>query len=321
MIKKYLFVLLLFPGLSELNAQCGSLINSGLLPAPGDTIQSFVPYIDSTGAFMDGGFQVGDHVNDFILYDTANAPYQLSQLLATGKPVFLTTGSFTCPAYRSSMDQVLPDLVAMFGTQVIFLNIYTLEAHPLSPDISPLSGIVNVPPQNYADSALLHQHVTYGDRMNAVATSMAALGAPCKVLLDGPGNEYWSAFGPSPNNGYLITQNGWVFSKYGWLHQNKPQAILDINMLLNTTGIIPISQSAFLGVFANPGNEETLATSISDVPVRMEIRAINGQLVSAQTIMPGESFSLGAALRSDGTYIIELVTDERRETIRFVKSR
>lgn len=322
MIKKLLLVLLSIPPTLSAQVQLGPCINSGALPAPTDSTLPYTVYIDTSSQFLSGGFQIGDVVDDFILFDTASVQYRLSQILNSGMPVFLTSGSYTCPAYRYTMDQVIPDLVAMFGQQVVFLNVYQLEAHPVTPDVSPYSGAVHTTSQNYTENILMLQEVTYGERRSRAMSSMVAMGAPCPVLLDGPGNEYWNTFGPSPNNGYLITKDGWVFNKYGWMSQNKAQAIQDINLLLNTTGLVADhNEPSWIVPLANPGNSFTMLTSTSGEPFRLRVTDSAGKLVLEQTIQPYTSFVLGEALRSDGTYFIAILAAEHRETLTFIKTK
>lgn len=322
MIKRILPALCLLPFILTAQVQLGPCINNGLLPAATDSIQPYSVYIDTSSQFLQGGFQIGDVVDDFILFDTASTQYRLSQILNSGKPVFLTSGSYTCPAYRYTMDQVIPDLVAMFGQQVVFLNIYQLEAHPVTPDVSPYSGTVQTTSQNYTENILMLQEVTYGERRSRAMNSMVAMGAPCPVLLDGPGNEYWNTFGPSPNNGYLITKDGWVFNKYGWISQNKALAIQDINQLLNTTGLIANHNNlSWIAPMANPGNSFTMLTSTSSQPFRLRVTDSAGRLVLEQTIQPYASFVLGEALRSEGTYFVAILAAEHRETFTFIKAK
>lgn len=321
MLRLLLVGLFILPGFLIGQVQLGPCLESGQLPLATDSIQPVVPYIDTTSTYMSGGFQVGDIVNDFILFDTGSTPYQLSQLLNSGKPVFLTSGSYSCPAYRYCMNQVIPDLVAMFGSQVIFLNIYQVEAHPVTPDLSPYSGTVYTTAQNYTDNVLLLQERVYGQRRSIAMNSMSTMGAPCPILLDGPGNEYWSTFGPSPNNGYLITRDGWVFSKYGWMSQSKQQAILDINMLLNTTGIAQANSDwSLIAPMANPGTSLSVLTSCSSAPLQLRISDVTGKVITQSVLQPHASFALGEALPANGLYFVEIIAEDRYLSFSFVKA-
>lgn len=315
----FLLALMATAGLSA-QVQLGTCINSAGLPSPGDSIQPYVNYIDTTDAFMSGGYQVGETVNDFILYDNNAIEYQLSQILSAGKPVLLLTGSYSCPAYRYCMEQVLPDLIAMFDTNVIFLAVYQLEAHPVGPDYSPFSDTVFTTSFNYSDSILLPQQRVYGDRKNYAYQSEVAYGPVCPLLLDGPGNEFWTAYGPSPNNAYLITKEGWVYNKYGWMNSSKYQAISDINMLLATSGITESNTVSLVSPILNPGTAYTCLVSQSNSPVSVMVTNMIGQVVLSGTIAPGSFYPLGAGLPEEGVYIVLLIADNRSQVFTFVKS-
>jgi hypothetical protein len=320
-MKKLLVALLSLPIIGSAQVQLGPTINNGVLPLSADSIQAFVPFIDSTSAFVSGGFQQGDVVDDFVLYDTASNPYQLSQILNSGKPVFLTSGSYSCPAYRYCMDQVVPDLVALFGTQVVFLNVYQLEAHPINPYVSPYSGTVYTTSQNFTDNVLLPQEHLYGERRNVAARSMVAMGSPCPVLIDGPGNEFWSDYGPSPNNAYLITPQGWVYSKYGWLSQNKLTAIADIQAMLQEVGVNENTfASSWIMPMANPGNSLTRLTSVSPETFTLRVFDGAGQIVLEMSVSSGSQVLLGEALPAEGMYFIEIIAEEHYESFSFLRA-
>jgi hypothetical protein len=291
-----------------------------MLPGGGDSVLQVSGYIDSTQQFMSGGYQVGQTVDDFVLYDQNSVQYQLSQLLSTGKPVLLLSGSYSCPAYRYTMDQVLPDIVAIYDTNVVFLIVYQLEAHPVGPDYSPFSDTVFTTSQNYTDGILIPQHRIYADRINRAVQSEAALGSVCPVLMDGPANEFFWAYGPSPNNGYLITPDGWVYAKYGWMMGSKNICIANINQLLASVGVESHAENSTLILpVSTIGNSTTSIQSATAGKIQMQVFNAMGQEI-IQAVIEGEGeFPLGAALPSKGTYFISLVSDDREEVITFIK--
>lgn len=301
--------------------QLGPCINSGQLPGGGDSVIQVSGYIDSTQQFMSGGFQVGQTVDDFILYDKNSVQYQLSQLLSTGKPVLLLSGSYSCPAYRYTMDQVLPDIVAIYDTNVVFLIVYQLEAHPVGPDYSPFSDTVFTTSQNVTDGILIPQHRVYADRINRSVQSEAALGSVCPVLMDDPANEFFWAYGPSPNNGYLITPDGWVYAKYGWMMGSKNTCIANINQLLNSVGVESHAEnSALILPVSTIGNTSTTIQSATSSNIEMQVFNEAGQEVIEANLEGEAEYPLGAALPSKGIYFISLWADDHFEVITFVRS-
>lgn len=156
----------------------------------------------------------------------------LSQKLATGKPVLLIAGSLTFPVFMGKIP-LINQVISTYGNQVQVFVIYTLEAHPT--DTSVYFGYVNVTTQNTNAGILFPQPMTYGERKHLVDTmsNWATLNAP--VYIDGPCNEWWSTFGPAPNNAYLIDTNGKIVAKHGWFHKNQDNIFCDIDSLLNIT--------------------------------------------------------------------------------------
>jgi hypothetical protein len=65
-----------------------------------------------------------------------------------------------------------------------------------------------------------------------MASSISIL-AP--IYIDGPCNNWWSTYGPAPNNSYLIDTNGVVVSKHGWFDKYPDNIYCDIDSLLGTT--------------------------------------------------------------------------------------
>lgn len=301
-------------------SQLMPLLNSGVLPADQDTIQNYSYYIDSTDNFVAGGYQVGDPVADFIVYDTASLPVQLSQLLADGKPVLLVSGSRSCPAYRKCATIVLPELYTLYGAYVHFLVVYQMEAHPIGPFYSPFSDTVNTTATNVAANVLIPQHITYADRKQRAIEQLHTQTFSCPMALDGPGNEFWQAYGPSPNNGYLITAQGIVYAKYGWMHLNKLQAIQDIQSLLGINGSIEtLDSNSDLVSLQNPGNDQTMLYNNSSDNMRLEVFDLNGRLVVNKVLDSESDFALGAALHEPGLYVIYASVANRNQIVRFAK--
>lgn len=169
-----------------------------------------------TGSFYTTGYQVGDTVPDFKLYNLQGDSLILSEELQNGKPVLLIAGSLTCPVFRNKVT-FINQVMSTYGSSVNVFVIYTIEAHPT--DTSVYSGNINITSQNINEGVLFPSPLTYGDRKHMVDTmpNWVSLNAP--VFIDGPCNEWWNNFGPAPNNSYLIDTNGIVISKHGWFHK------------------------------------------------------------------------------------------------------
>lgn len=262
---------------------------------------------------MNGGYQPGNPVADFIVYDTSGNALQLSQLITDNKPVLLISGSRTCPAYRYTATQIIPSLVNMFGSQVHILVVYQLEAHPVTPDVSPFSGTVWTMQQNYTDNVLIRQHNVYDDRINCIKQTIQNEGSSCPVYADGPGNEYWQNFGPSPNNAYLLRPDGTVYSKYGWIEDHEADVITDIQQLLlagigiNTETLYPLSS------VENPASESTELKLLQSGTNRVIIFSANGLLVSDQVYNGQSIVPIGSMLKSAGAYILYIENGEVSE--------
>ncbi|HLG03509.1 MAG TPA: T9SS type A sorting domain-containing protein [Bacteroidia bacterium] len=182
-----------------------------------------------SGGFETSGLQNGDTAADFTLYDLNGDSFNLAAALALGKPVLLVGGNYTCPVFRNKVGKI-NSISSTFASQITTVIIYGVEAHPT--DISPYSGTVNVTSANQSAGILYAQPLTYGDR-KAIATDMLndmTINAP--VYLDGPCNNWWSYYGPAPNNAYLIDTNGIVFSKHGWFDQYPNDIDCDIDSIL-----------------------------------------------------------------------------------------
>ncbi|MDQ3110763.1 MAG: hypothetical protein M3R17_12790 [Bacteroidota bacterium] len=216
---KLCFILLLFSA-TFLQAQVVlpySINKEGL---PSDTARLAVSHTNDglkPGSFALIGIQEKDVAPDFVLYDTAGVPCQLSKLLAEGKPVLLVAVSYTCPQSRQGIGTRLRELSQRFGNVINIRLIYIIEAHPASPDVCPYTGVAYTTEANVRDSVLFRQPKTYLERKEIAKELIRDLNVSVPVLIDSPDNSWWLNFGPAPNNAYLITPSGMVYKKYAWL--------------------------------------------------------------------------------------------------------
>lgn len=203
----------------------------GLSTNPNDTdsICSIPLYL--SGDMDTNGIQVGENVYDFTLYDSAGSAYHLRSILEQGKPVFLMSGSYTCPVFRRNIDS-LNALISSYENDINFYLIYIVEPHP-DIDISPYSGNVWTTTQNQNAGILFQQPKVYSERKNVLSAMLDSMAVNCPVLLDGPCNEYWINYGEAPNRAYLIDQYGEVKAMHGWFNYNTMVTSIDAFLASN----------------------------------------------------------------------------------------
>ena len=201
---------------------------SALAQVPNDE-DSICPITIYNGNFEESGFEKGDEVEDFILYDLQNQAYSFNKdsLL---KPVLLINGSYTCPVFRNKINTI-NSIWNDYKNLVDIKVIYTVEAHPET-DISPYSGNVWTTQQNYDDEVLYRQALTYGDRKSTALDMVNATELKVPVILDDTCNTWWLKYGPAPQNAYLIDTNGRVFSKHPWFDRSPSDIECDLDSLL-----------------------------------------------------------------------------------------
>ncbi len=229
-LKYFIGIALLFGFNTIVQAQLLPTIGINTQPANTATL-CYPPYY--TGSFYTSGYQVGNTVNDFKLYNLLGDSLILSDELQNGKPILLIAGSLTCPVFRGKIPTI-NQVMATYGSSISVFVIYTIEAHPTN--ISVYSGNVNVTNQNINDNILFPNPLTYADRKNLVDTMSDYVSLNAPVFIDGPCNEWWNNFGPAPNNSYLIDVNGVVVSKHGWFHKQPTDNIFcDLDNYLSVT--------------------------------------------------------------------------------------
>jgi hypothetical protein len=122
-------------------------------------------------------------------------------------------------------------MASVYGAQLKIFIVYVVEAHPII-DVSPYSGTVWVPSANYTDNVLFRQPATYGQRKEIIDSLLAHYTINAPILIDGPCNNWWLNYGPSPNNAYLIDTNGVVFAKNAWFNRVPDNMFCSIDSLI-----------------------------------------------------------------------------------------
>lgn len=282
-------------------------IDNGLLPADSSSIAAFTPYIDTSGHFTMSGFQVNDSVPDFTVFDVNGNAARLSTMLSNGKPVLLVIVSYSCPASRHSMQFVLPDILINYGPQINVCLVYTLEAHPVGPDYSPFSDTVWTMQANFTDSVLLPQARTYLQRKTQASAFQNDFAVPVPVYLDGPSNEFWSTFGPAPNNAYLIGSNGLVYKKYGWFDHSRNVMLHDLSTYFLTTNVNAAASQNSVSLYPNPSSGETTLSVNKEQFFSYQLSDLSGRKIESAEQLSGNT-TIDTSMLDAGMYFITVQT-------------
>lgn len=188
-------------------------------PSFDETIES-IPYHGE--AFdMSGGYQIGDTVANFTIYDEDGVRVELYSLLEGPKPVVVVNGSVSCPRFadifRTSIvsEEYLTarNFIVAHANEFRWVWLYGMEAHP---DEGACPS--NCPPMETTDT-LVVQAANYGDRVSAVASWNAAtdLDFPFQMYADNPDNSVYNAFFERPSGLVAINCDGVVAHREDWL--------------------------------------------------------------------------------------------------------
>lgn len=230
------------------------------VPKLSDTMCAIQDYL---GSFEDSGYQLGDTVNDFTIYNLDFQAFSLSETLRKGKPVLLISSSYTCPVFRDKISAI-NTLADLYKDQLEIFVVYTVEAHP-DKDISPYFGKIHTGSRNINEGILYRQPVLYSDRMQIVTDMLNQLTLDVPVFIDGPCNEWWNHFGPAPNNATLIDPGGIVRIKHAWFDREPDNIICDVKKYFDPNSICDSIAS---------GNSQFEFTMNTDTIVQGEVNAV-----------------------------------------------
>ncbi len=155
----------------------------------------------------------GDLAIDFTLPDVDGNLHTLSELLIDG-PVWLQTGSYTCPVYQNAVRQALNPLVSEEGDdgpyadQVQFVHVYSVEAHPQAPDYSPY-GVGELQYSTLGQPTTMDGRISNAQVMEPIVDGEL-------MLVDGLGDEHgdnpvWCSYANCPACSFLIGRDGVIF--------------------------------------------------------------------------------------------------------------
>ncbi|MBC8045584.1 MAG: T9SS type A sorting domain-containing protein [Fimbriimonadaceae bacterium] len=201
-------------------------------PADDDAICDIPTYPD-VDSDLEGPYE-GALVHDFKLYTMDGDSVQLSGLLNDRKPVVLISCSYTCYVYRHKLNQI-NTLLTTYGDAIHVYLVYTVEAHPII-DVSPYFGYENVGDDNYEDGVLYRQPTTYGERKEIITEMLANETVDVPILIDGPCNDWWQAYGTVPNGAFLIDPDGYIYDAQNWFNKDGEDMYASIDALLDIVG-------------------------------------------------------------------------------------
>lgn len=168
--------------------------------------------------------RAGDSAVDFCLEDEHGQPCQLSELLQA-RPVVLTFGMVTCPAYQVSKASE-SDLVLRFSEQVHFLHLYTLEPHPKGSNAPDVGKPWELMYSNFSQAYT-------AEGRSALREKILSDHPDCqRILLDSLDptelvNPVWSTYGPAPRPGFLIRRDGLIDTSQLWFAAGHMAAALN----------------------------------------------------------------------------------------------
>ncbi len=112
-----------------------------------------------------------------------------------------------------------------YADAVHFVHIYTVEAHP-SGTPSPYSGEV------WEEQYSVPQPRTYEERVARAKVMEESLGDNQLLLVDSltpesMNNPVWCTYGPAPNPGFLIDQDGTILVSQQWEDVDEMKTAID----------------------------------------------------------------------------------------------
>jgi len=167
---------------------------------------------------------VGEAAPDFALYDLNGVTVELADLIGD-QPIVLRFGSHSCPVYRYrrfSMAELIDD----YQDQVIFLTIYTREAHPVGSKSPYAPGEWDML-MNKVLGVRVREPVTEADRMALARTSHEKLELTEPMVVDGMDNSVWEDYGSASSPAFVIDREGKVALSQVWVVPKEIRKVLD----------------------------------------------------------------------------------------------
>jgi hypothetical protein len=175
------------------------------------------------------GPKVGETIDFFKLYSLNNDSLDIALELSKGKPIFLISGSYTCPITRKEI-HYFDSLAYAYRYAVKFFFIYTMEAHPHYPDLSPYENKLDIRPANLRDSIIYRQPQTYGQRKKLEKLLISKTKLKMPVFIDSPSNQWLNTYGALPNLAYLMDTSGKIKAKFTSFN-NKTEIVEQLRLI------------------------------------------------------------------------------------------
>ena len=171
--------------------------------------------------------EVGKRAPEFRLQDLDGSHVTLNDILGD-RPVVIQLGSYTCPVFRYRRFSMRP-LRTEYADRVIFLVLYTQEAHPVDrsspyrPGESPW-----VPRANRIAGIDVGAHTSLEARVEQARRSKAAMQSNARFLVDDFDNSAWHDYGRAPSAAYVLDSDGRVRLSQPWVEPEGIRAALDV---------------------------------------------------------------------------------------------
>ncbi len=167
-----------------------------------------IPTFDKTGV------QVRQPVDLLRLHSLDGKSYDLSTAWGDS-PALLVLSSISCPVSRDNCAAV-DRISRRYAGKINVVVIYTIEAHPVEAP-SPYSGREWLTDRNVQDRVLVKQPANIAQRIAVAKQYRELKKIKATLVVDAIDNRAWKHIGPGPNTAILVSRNGYVGFRQGWL--------------------------------------------------------------------------------------------------------
>lgn len=175
--------------------------------------------------------RTGDPAVDFTMKTIDGEVVNLKALLST-KPVVMIFGMYTCPVTHATLGHER-NLTELYGDDVHFLHIYSMDPHPESPQKNPDIGRVWE-----FDYSTIERPNNYTGRLGLAKATAGTWGLNSKVIVDEASplrnNPLWCTYGPSPRSAHLIRQDGIIQLAQTWFDGSDRDFVAASNEMADT---------------------------------------------------------------------------------------
>jgi len=191
--------------------------------------QATVSLAPNFGTEFNGGYQIGDQVDNFQIYDAMGTPMRLSDALDNDKHTIITTGSASCIRFTQTWNldasdenyQIARQFMVDHAGDFNWIFIYGFEAHP--GDLENCTS--NCPAQTIPapNGDTLYSHQFYSDRIAAIQLWNQIVSSPeynyefpFHIYADNPSNAVYNNFFERPFGSVVLDCEGKVLEKCEW---------------------------------------------------------------------------------------------------------